>query len=67
MEDNEAYELTGGRLQASQIRRMQPEEIAELFARATWFNGRQFDPLIKVFGVSAEAMAYRLISLKLIQ
>ena len=66
IDDDAAFDLTGGGLRASEIRRKSLVEIAELFARAIWFGDRQFQSLKGVFGVSAEAMARRLIFLKLV-
>jgi len=66
IDDDSAYALTAGKLLPSQIRRMSCKRFAELIAKTNWFDGRHFDFLKDVFGVSAEAMAWRLIELRLV-
>jgi hypothetical protein len=66
IEEEIAFALTAGRLQPSEIRRMDRYKFARLIARATWFEGNAFLSLVERFGVSENAMALRLIELGLI-
>jgi len=67
--DELAYHLSnaiGRKLDAFQLARMPQESRAALFAEATSFVGRFFEPLIRQFGVSKQAMAIRLLELGLV-
>jgi Zn-dependent peptidase ImmA (M78 family) len=66
VDDDQAYALTNGKLSPSQIRKMSCRQFAELIAESKWFGGRYFDSMQNIFGVSSEAMAWRLIELRLV-
>ncbi len=66
IDDDSAYALTAGKFLPSQIRKMSCRRFADLIAKANWFDGQHFDSLKDVFGVSLEAMALRLIELRLV-
>lgn len=66
IDDNTAYSLTGGRVGPSSLRQMRLLELAQLFARSKWFNGRSFESLCEKFRVSPEALAQELIDLELL-
>jgi Zn-dependent peptidase ImmA (M78 family) len=66
IDDDSAYALTAGKLSPSQIRKMSCRQFADMIAKANWFEGHHFDPLKDVFGVSLEAMARRLVELRLV-
>jgi Zn-dependent peptidase ImmA (M78 family) len=57
---------TGTKVQPSALAHMPQTERAKLFARCKNFEGRHFDLIAKSFGVSIEAMAYRLVELGLV-
>jgi len=67
--DDLAYDLTMGtrrKVTASQLARMPQLDRAILIARTAFFAGAYFTPICDVFGVSAEAMARRLLELGLV-
>jgi hypothetical protein len=67
--DDLAYFLsigTGTKVQASTLRHMPTPKKAELFARCTSFQGRNFESIAASFKVSIEAMAYSLEKLGLV-
>jgi hypothetical protein len=66
IDDDMAHALTGGRISPSQIRRFTTSQFAELLAKVTWYDHRHFDSLKDVFGVSGQAMAWRLSELRLV-
>ncbi len=68
--DDEAFFLSQGlgeRLTKSGFRKMSVLDFAKLIACAKGFGGCQFDSLRDKFGVSTEAMAIRLLELKLVR
>lgn len=54
---------TGKTIQPTWLARIPQIERADLVARASSFGGPPFEPLCKVFAVSAKAVAYRLLEL----
>jgi Zn-dependent peptidase ImmA (M78 family) len=66
VDDDQAHALTNGKFSPSQIRKMNCKQFAELIAESKWFSGRYFDSMKDVFGVSREAMVWRLIELRLV-
>jgi len=68
IDENVAHYLSVGRhLVPSQVRAMEPVDRAKLFANATTFWGVHFPSMTEGFGVSCEAMAYRLFELGLVK
>jgi Zn-dependent peptidase ImmA (M78 family) len=67
-EDLAHYLSVGTRIkiQPSALAHMPQTEKAKLFARCKSFEDRHFEPIAKSFGVSIEAMAYRLVELGLV-
>jgi hypothetical protein len=57
---------TGKTIQPTWLARIPQMEGAQLFAQASSFGGPPFEPLCEAFGVSAKAMAYRLLELGLV-
>jgi len=64
--EDEAYQLTWGRLSPSELRALSSLQRASVFAGAKGYGGSQFPPLTEVFGVSTKAMSRRLVELNLV-
>jgi hypothetical protein len=67
IDENRAFCLTAGKMSASDLKHMEPIELAKLVAEAESLTFHNTRCLADIFGVSPMAMAVRLLNLRLVR